>query len=33
MDAIFAASDFPALGALLCLREYMVSVPGDMGVA
>ena len=33
VDAIFAASDFSALGAMLCLQERQVSVPGEMGVA
>jgi LacI family transcriptional regulator len=33
VDAIFAASDFSALGAMLCLKERKVPVPGEMGVA
>ena len=33
VDAIFAASDFSALGAMLCLQERQVPVPGDVGVA
>jgi LacI family transcriptional regulator len=33
VDAIFAASDFSALGAMLCLQERQVSVPGEIGVA
>jgi LacI family transcriptional regulator len=33
VDAIFAASDFSALGAMLCLQEKRVSVPEKMGVA
>jgi LacI family transcriptional regulator len=33
VDAIFAASDFSALGAMQCLQEYQVSVPDEVGVA
>ncbi len=33
VDAIFAASDFSALGAMLCLQENQVPVPEKMGVA
>jgi LacI family transcriptional regulator len=33
VDAIFAASDFSALGAMLCLQERQISVPGEVGVA
>lgn len=32
-DAIFAASDFSALGALLSLKEHDLDVPGRVGVA
>ncbi len=32
-DAIFAASDFTALGALLAARELGLDVPGDLGIA
>lgn len=32
-DAIFAASDFSALGALISLREHGIDVPGKVGVA
>ncbi len=32
-DAIFAASDFSALGAMLSLKDHQVKVPGDIGVA
>ena len=32
-DAIFAASDFSALGALLSLKEHKVKVPEEVGVA
>ena len=32
-DAIFAASDFSALGALLSLKDHKVKVPGEVGVA
>jgi LacI family transcriptional regulator len=32
-DAIFAASDFSALGALLSLRDNNIEVPGTVGVA
>ena len=32
-DAIFAASDFPALGALLAARELGLKVPEDLGIA
>jgi LacI family transcriptional regulator len=33
VDALFAASDFSALGALLLLKEREISVPGEFGVA
>ncbi len=33
VDAIFSASDFSALGAMLCLQDRQVSVPGEIGVA
>ncbi len=33
VDAIFSASDFSALGAMLCLQERRVSVPDEVGVA
>jgi LacI family transcriptional regulator len=33
VDAIFAASDFSALGAMLCLQDRQVSVPDQFGVA
>ncbi len=32
-DAIFAASDYSALGALLSLRDHEIDVPGRVGVA
>ncbi len=32
-DAIFAASDYSALGALLSLKEHKIRVPQDVGVA
>lgn len=32
-DAIFAASDFSALGAMLCLQEKNIEVPAKVGVA
>jgi LacI family transcriptional regulator len=32
-DAIFAASDYSALGALLSLRDHKIEVPGTVGVA
>ena len=32
-DAIFAASDYSALGALLSLREHKIRVPAEVGVA
>jgi LacI family transcriptional regulator len=32
-DAIFAASDYSALGALLSLKEHRIDVPGMVGVA
>jgi LacI family transcriptional regulator len=32
-DAIFAASDFSALGALLSLKEHNIRVPSEVGVA
>ncbi len=33
VDAIFSASDFSALGAMLCLQDRQVSVPDEIGVA
>jgi LacI family transcriptional regulator len=33
VDAIFAASDYSALGAMLCLQDRQVSVPEEIGVA
>ncbi len=32
-DAVFAASDFPALGALLAARKLRLNVPDDFGIA
>jgi LacI family transcriptional regulator len=32
-DAVFAASDFSALGAHLAARELKVSLPGELGIA
>jgi len=32
-DAIFAASDFSALGAMLSLKDHSIEVPGEVGVA
>lgn len=32
-DAIFAASDFSALGAILCLQESNIKVPDQVGIA
>ena len=31
-DAIFAASDFSALGALIRIKELGISIPGEMGI-
>ncbi|HYW96601.1 MAG TPA: substrate-binding domain-containing protein, partial [Bacteroidales bacterium] len=32
-DAVFAASDFPALGSYLAVRQLGLSVPSDIGIA
>lgn len=32
-DAVFAASDFSALGALMAAREAGLNIPGDIGIA